>query len=150
MTKGSESAAPMFSALRSSLPASNTFARCWNPSGNKATRKNKKEYVGIKFYFAKNIAEKYGITDKVKIKFACSKVNLYQWFLIINDDGYTVRADANGNSFSCFMSYPFKFIDNKKLQFISENNIKFYEDKNIVSFSVVDVFKDNELILNED
>ena len=112
--------------------------------------KNKKEYVGIKFYFAKNIAEKYGITDKVKIKFACSKVNLYQWFLIINDDGYTVRADANGNSFSCFMSYPFKFIDNKKLQFISENNIKFYEDKNIVSFSVVDVFKDNELILNED
>ncbi|MCC2624917.1 MAG: hypothetical protein K0R14_790 [Burkholderiales bacterium] len=109
--------------------------------------KNSKGYVGVRFYFDKAIADKYGINEDVKIKLACGKDNSRHWYLMIGTDGYTLRADKKESSFSCLMNFPFDFVENKRMQFISEEDIKFYEENKILAFSVESVFSEEDLKL---
>lgn len=110
--------------------------------------KNAKEYVGIRFYFGKEIAEKYKINENIKIKLGCDRLNNRKWFLILAGDGYTIRLDKTRQSYSCTMGFPFNFVDNKRMQYISVENIKYYDENNIISFSVEHIFNENELLLN--
>ena len=109
--------------------------------------KNKKGYTAIRFYFSNSIAAKYGINETVRIRLACLKDNHKQWCLIIdNGEGYTIRKAQDKISFSCLMNFPFEFVENKRMQYILEKNIKYDAQKRMLMFSVDHIFLDNTLI----
>lgn len=107
--------------------------------------KNVKDYISIKFYLPKSVLDNLKISDDSKLKFGCDKNNFNKWYIIIGNQGYSMKKDGNGN-YTSIINCPFNFID-KKMQCLTNNNIKILQSDNAIELDVTEIFEIEKLAL---
>jgi len=108
--------------------------------------KNKAGYVALRFYIGKLLVEEYSINENTKISFGHDTSNFKIWYLKLGNDGYSIRKDRTGSSYSCIMGSVFEFIE-KKMQVIGKDKLNYYPTDNIICLNVENIFIENELKL---
>ena len=107
-------------------------------------RKNKNNYVEMKFYIGEEICNKLQINKNTKIKFAYNKNDINIFYLLLGIDGYTLTKEKNSNSYSSSMASAFHYIE-RKMVCIPDTCITLHEQQQIIELSVHSVFIRDEL-----
>lgn len=107
--------------------------------------RSKNGYESINWYIGVNIARKIKITESSRLQFACDKVDLTTWYLIISDEGYAIRKDKSGSCYLSYMAFPFEYID-KKMYCVPDKDREINSDKRMVTIYLDDEFKDKIIL----